>query len=241
MLQTILRHLCLQCSSKPWNYRNQLSNDTSYIGLTTYGISLPTKNFGTRNIPVGFNGGLNPADFAYGLLSSAYAEVESVTLNEGLVVQVYSRFRIDGDITDGPYTMNETVAKQGAPSITGVVYGSMRMLTSSILMFVLLQVLGQPQILLVQLLYYCQISAIETRVHIINLKGDFVADIPFKGYTSGATAQPTSFLKAEAAVTDNTGGKLTVILHHYSEHLRKPQLFILLLLTVHHSFQVCRT
>ena len=125
MLQTILRHLCLQCSEANLGIiRNQLSNDTSYIGLTTYnGISLPTKNFGTRNIPVGFNGGLNPADFAYGLLSSAYAEVESVTLNEGLVVQVYSRFRIDGDITDGPYTMNETVAKQGAPSITGVVYG----------------------------------------------------------------------------------------------------------------------
>ena len=53
-----------------------------------------------------------------------------------------------------------------------------------------------------------QISAIETRVHIIDLKGDFVADVPFKGYTSGATAQPTSFLKNQAAVTDNTGGKV---------------------------------
>ena len=74
-----------------------------------------------------------------------------------------------------------------------------------------------------------QISAIETRVHIINLKGDFVADIPFKGYTSGATAQPTSFLKAEA-VTDNTGGKLTVDTASLLEHLKKPQLFILLLL-----------
>ena len=61
--------------------------------------------------------------FAYGTLSNTYAEVESITKNEGLVVQVYSRFRIDGDITDGPYTMNETVSKQGTPSVTGVVYG----------------------------------------------------------------------------------------------------------------------
>ena len=193
--------------------RNQLSNDTSYIGLTTYnGISLPTKNFGTRNIPVGFNGGLNPADFAYGLLSSAYAEVESVTLNEGLVVQVYSRFRIDGDITDGPYTMNETVAKQGAPSITGVVYGFHE---DANFKYLDVRITAGPWAITDNIVgatnsTTAQISAIETRVHIINLKGDFVADIPFKGYTSGATAQPTSFLKAEAAVTDNTGGKLTV-------------------------------
>ena len=193
--------------------RNQLSNDTSYIGLTTYnGISLPTKKYGTRNIPVGFNGGLNPADFAYGLLSSAYAEVESVTLNEGLVVQVYSRFRIDGDITDGPYTMNEVVAKQGAPSITGVVYGFHE---DANFKYLDVKITAGPWAITDNIVgatnsTTAQISAIETRVHIINLKGDFVADIPFKGYTSGATAQPTSFLKAEAAVTDNTGGKLTV-------------------------------
>ena len=31
-----------------------------------------------------------------------------------------------------------------------------------------------------------------------------------RGYTSGATATPTGFHRVEAAVTDNTGGKLTV-------------------------------
>ena len=55
-----------------------------------------------------------------------------------------------------------------------------------------------------------QISAIEDRIHIIDLKGDFADNIPFKGYTSAATATPTSFIKSEAAITDNTGGKLTV-------------------------------
>ena len=192
---------------------NQLSNDTSYIGITTYnGISIPTKAYGNAVVPVGVNGGLNPADFVYGLLSNAYCEVESVTLNEGLVAQVYSRFRFDGDITDGPFTMNEVVAKQGAPSITGVVYGFHE---DANFKYLDVKITAGPWAITDNVVgatnsTTAQISAIETRVHIINLKGDFVADIPFKGYTSGATAQPTSFLKTEAAITDNTGGKLTV-------------------------------
>ena len=192
---------------------NQLSNDTSYIGLTTYnGITIPTKAYGNAVVPVGVNGGLNPADFVYGLLSNAYCEVESITLNEGLVAQVYSRFRIDGDITDGPYTMNEVVAKQGAPSITGVVYGFHE---DANFKYLDVKITAGPWAITDNIVgatnsTTAQISALETRVHIIDLKGDFVADIPFKGYTSGAIAQPTSFLKTEAAITDNTGGTLTV-------------------------------
>ena len=34
--------------------------------------------------------------------------------------------------------------------------------------------------------------------------------IPFKGYTSGETAQPTAFNRNQAAVLTNTGGTLTV-------------------------------
>ena len=194
--------------------RNQLKNDTSYIQLNTInGIQLPTKVYTTgRSIPVGITGGVNNSDFAYGTLSNTYAEVESITKNEGLVVQVYSRFRIDGDITDGPYTMNETVSKQGTPSVTGKVYG---FFSDENFKYLDVQVTAGPWAISDNVIgatnsTAAQISAIETRVHVIDLKGDFVADVPFKGYTSGATAQPTSFLKNQAAVTDNTGGKLTV-------------------------------
>ena len=194
--------------------RNQLKNDTSYIQLNTInGIQLPTKVYTTgRSIPVGITGGVNNSDFAYGTLSNTYAEVESITKNEGLVVQVYSRFRIDGDITDGPYTMNETVSKQGTPSVTGKVYG---FFSDENFKYLDVQVTAGPWAISDNVIgatnsTAAQISAIETRVHIIDLKGDFVADVPFKGYTSGAIAQPTSFLKNQAAVTDNTGGKLTV-------------------------------
>ena len=194
--------------------RNQLKNDTSYIQLNTInGIQLPTKVYTTgRSIPVGITGGVNNSDFAYGTLSNTYAEVENITKNEGLVVQVYSRFRIDGNITDGPYTMNEVVSKQGTPSVTGVVYGFFE---DENFKYLDVKVTAGPWAISDNVIgatnsTAAQISAIETRVHIIDLKGDFVADVPFKGYTSGATAQPTSFLKNQAAVTDNTGGKLTV-------------------------------
>ena len=60
------------------------------------------------------------------------------------------------------------------------------------------------------LLTTAQISAIEDRIHIIDVKGGFVNDIPFKGYTSGNTASPTNYYKTQAAITDNTGGSLTV-------------------------------
>ena len=102
----------------------QLSVDTYYTTLQEIkGIKIPTKTYGVRDLLVGVGGGISFADFAYGTQSDALAEIETQTENSGKVVQVYKRFRIDGDITDGPYTMNETVQKQGDNSITGVVYG----------------------------------------------------------------------------------------------------------------------
>ena len=194
--------------------KDQLVDDSTYIQITTNrNIELPTKVYTTgRTIPVSIKGGANNADYVYGLLSNTYAEIENITLNQGYVVQVYSRFRIDGNITDGPYTMNETVAKQGASSITGTVYGFFE---DANFKYLDVKITAGPWAISDNVVgatnsTTAQISAIETRVHIIDLKGDFVADIPFKGYTSGAIAQPTSFLKVQASVTDNTGGKLTV-------------------------------
>ena len=152
------------------------------------------------------------SDYIYGTVSSQYAELENILENTGKVVQVYQRFRIDGDITDGPYTMNEVVAKQGNPSVTGVVYGFW---SDANYKYLDVRVTAGPWAVADNIVgatnsTTAQISAIEDRIHIIDLKGDFADNIPFKGYTSGATATPTSFIKSEAAITDNTGGKLTV-------------------------------
>ena len=82
--------------------KDQLVDDSRYIQINTNrNIELPTKVYTTgRTIPVSIKGGANNADYVYGLLSNTYAEIENITLNQGYVVQVYSRFRIDGNITD---------------------------------------------------------------------------------------------------------------------------------------------
>ena len=192
---------------------NQLAVDSYYTGLTTInGISLPTKTYGERTIPVGIGGGLSPADYIYGNQSDAFAEAQFITLNEGRVVKVYQRFRIDGDITDGPFTMNEGVSKQGTPGTTGTVYGFYE---DENFKYLDVEVTAGTWAITDTIVgddngTTAQISSIENRIHIIDLAGTFVEDIEFKGYTSGQTATPTDFIKTEASVTSNTGGKLTV-------------------------------
>ena len=193
--------------------RNQLLNSTYYTDIIVQnGIVSPTKDYGTFDIPVGLAGGLNNADYLYGLASGSYAELEKVTMNEGEVVQIYQRFRIDGNIVDGPFFMNEVVEKQGDNTVTGVVYGffeddNFKYLDVAVTggtFSVLDYVVGATNSTT------AQINAIEDRIQITDLLGEFTDNIPFKGYDTGETAIPTGFLKAQAAVTDNSGGKLTV-------------------------------
>ena len=186
--------------------RNQIKTGTYYTQITSQnGITVPTKLYGARTLPIGLSGGLNNADYAYGLSSNVYGELESILENSGKVVQVYQRFRIDGDITDGPYTMNETVQKQGNASVTGVVYGFFE---DENYKYLDVKVTAGPWAITDNVVgannsTTAQISAIESRLHVIDLQGTFTDNIPFKGYTSAVTAQPAgSFLQNEAAVTD---------------------------------------
>jgi hypothetical protein len=193
--------------------RNQLDNSNYYVDITSNNaISVPTKTYGTRDIPVGIGGGISGSEYFYGLQSDVYGEVEKLSLNEGKIVKVYKRFRIDGDITDGPFTMNESVFKQGSPSVTGVVYGFYE---DENYKYLDVEITAGPWAITDTIIgslnsTSAQISAIENRIHIIDLIGNFTEDIPFRGYTSTETATPTGFLKIEAAVTSNVGGTLTV-------------------------------
>jgi len=193
--------------------KNQLTNDAYYADITSIsGISVPSSTYGTRVIPIPLGGGIYSADNMYGLFSDSLAEVESITSNEAQIVKVYKRFRIDGDITDGPFTMNETVFKQGAPSVTGIVYGFFE---DENFKYLDVEVTAGPWAVLDTIVgnensTTAQISAIENRIHVIDLLGDFEAGVQFKGYTSTETADVVEFIKTTAAVTDNTGGRLTV-------------------------------
>ena len=108
--------------------------------------------------------------------------------------------------------MNETVAKNGDPSVTGIIYGVHEDENFS---YLDIEVTGNPWAITDYIVgstnnTTAQISLIEDRIQIIDLDGEFDATVPFKGYTSGASATPTDFLRNEAAILDNTGGTLTV-------------------------------
>ena len=193
--------------------RKQLTNNAHYTDVTNYSaIVTPAKTYGTRNIPIPLGGGINNADNFFGATSGSYAEVENITANEAELVQIYTRMRIDGDITDGPFTMNEAIQKQGNAAITGVVYGfhedaNFKYLDVKITagtFAVLDTIVGATNSTT------CQINALETRMHFIDKKGAFDTSVGFTGYKSGATADVSANVTAEAAVLTNTGGKLVV-------------------------------
>ena len=193
--------------------RNQLEDDSSYTNLTSIsGITIPSSTYGTRNIPVPLGGGLVQSDYMYALRSDTFAEINSVSLNEGKIVKVFKRFRIEGEITDGPFTMNEIVSKQGDPTTTGVVYGFFE---DENFAYVDIEVTAGTWGLLDVIVgadngTTASIGAIEDRVQINALTGDFENNVTWLGYTSEETGQTVDFIKATAAVTSNVGGRLTV-------------------------------
>ncbi|AMO42876.1 virion structural protein [Cyanophage S-RIM50] len=194
-------------------YRQQLDNTIYYADVTVNpGITLPTKEYGITYLPTGIGGGVSTSDYFYGLYSNNNAELETIIKNEAQIAKVYKRFRIDGDITDGPYTMGEEVQKQGDAGVTGIVYGffedenykylDVEVTAGTWQISDIIE--GQANTTTATL------SAIENRLQLIKLTGDFEEDIPFLSYTTEETASPTGFLRSESAVLDNSGGKLTV-------------------------------
>ncbi|WP_165740435.1 hypothetical protein, partial [Thermus thermophilus] len=162
--------------------------------------------------PTGVGGGINISDYFYGLYSDNNAEIKTVFENRAKIAKVYKRFRIDGDITDGPYTMGEEVQKQGDAGVTGIVYGFFEDENYKYLDVEVTAGTWQISDIIEgqENTTTAVLSSIENRIHLIKLIGDFEEDIPFLGYTNNSTATPTQFLRAESAVLDNTGGKLTV-------------------------------
>ncbi len=193
--------------------QSQLLDTDHYLSVNLVGnVTVPEKNFGERTIPVPLGGGIRGSDFLYGSLSDASSEVQNVIVNEGLVVKDYKRFRIDGEIQNGPFLMNENVSKQGDSTVQGVVYGFS---SDENYKYLDVAVTGGTWALGDVIVgstngTTAEINALENRLQIIDVVGDFKVNSVFRGYTSNSTAATETFLKNEAAVLDNTGGKLVV-------------------------------
>ena len=193
--------------------KEQLKSNIYYTTISeNNGLTVAVKDFGERDIPVGISGEIIGSDFIYSNDRDLYAEIQTVRLNEAKIAKVYKRFRIDGNITDGPFVMNEVVQKSGDSSVTGVVYG---FATDTNFKYLDVAITGGTFSVLDTIVgatnnTTAQISAIEDRLHVIDIKGSFETDISFKGYTSANTAKPVVFENNQTAVTDNSGGVLTV-------------------------------
>ncbi|AIX14473.1 structural protein [Synechococcus phage S-MbCM6] len=192
---------------------NQLLNGNYYATVTTNnGITIPTYTYGTRDLLVPLSGAIEDSDYIYGKTSDSYAEVSNTTLNEAKIVKVFKRFRIEGDITDGPFNVNETIQKQGDATVTGIVYS---IHSDANYDYLDVEITGQPWTILDTMVgdengTTAQIGNIQDRIQVIDLQGDFAEDIQFEGYTSNSVATPDEFVKIEAAVLTNTDGKLVV-------------------------------
>ena len=199
----------------------QLENDTFVNSLLpASGISIPASTYGLReyfpgvwrDYPTPASGNIDPADSFYGQLSNAYAEIATLTANQAKLVKEYKRFRITGDVIDGPFIMNETCQKQGDPGITGVIYGFTSDENFDYVDVVVTAGTWQVGDFIVGATNSttAQIAAIENRIQVTKLIGNFDDNVPFRGYTSTETADVAEFIKNDAAVLANTGGKLTV-------------------------------
>ena len=191
----------------------QLKDNEHYTTITgNNALPTLTKFYGDIVVPVGISGEIVQSDYAYSVTSDVSAEIQQLTLNEAKVAKVYQRFTIDGNITDGPFTMNESVQKQGDSGITGVVYGfheddnykylDVAVTAGTWQVTDVIQGIANTTL--------AQISAIENRMHLIDVKGNFAENVAFQGFTSNKSAEPVSYTVNFAAVLDNTGGKLTV-------------------------------
>lgn len=180
---------------------------------TQSGIVIPASTYGTRVIPVPLGGGINSADNVYGLYSDTFAEVEAIFDNEAKIVKIYQRMRIAGEIIgDFAFLMNESVYKQGNPSLTGVIYGYyedenfvyLDIETTAGTWSVGDIIVGSEQGTT------AEIASIQNRIQVIDLFGEFAQNIPFRAFTSNTVATVSDFLKVDAAVLTNVGGKLVV-------------------------------
>ena len=167
-----------------------------------------------RDIPVGISGEVIGSDYIYALGSNSRAEVQSIVENEAKVVKVFKRFRLtNASVQNGPFVVNQTIKKTADAAVTGVIYG---ITTDTNFTYLDVEVTAGTFAIndAIEVIEDAPVtsgtidinSTIEDRLHVIDLRGSFDADIPFKGFTSGAVADPVVFARNEAAVTNNQGG-----------------------------------
>lgn len=189
----------------------QLLSNTYFTSIeSNTTLTTPTITYGTRDPVIPIGGEITQANYVYGTASDKYCEIQQIYLNEAKIAKSYVRLVIS-NVTNGPFVVNDTTAKQGDPSVTGVIYG---LYADENFTYMDMQITAGPwavgNVLVSSEGASATIVSIQPRLHLIDLIGEFKEGIPFKGYANNYTADATDFFRNEAAVTSNVGGKLTV-------------------------------
>jgi hypothetical protein len=189
-----------------------------YLALNvtkTYGVSLPSPNYGTRILPNPVIGGITLGNYVYGQSSGSIAEVTSIIERTAKVKKIYTRIPVEFDVENSPVEAeftNEEITNT-TQSGTAEIYGY-EVVNNTLFLDVIItsgafdvddiiegNVSGSIATVLV---------GSTNRLKLIDISSQIEDGEYFTGLTSGADATLDQSLYNSAPIISNTGGKLTL-------------------------------
>ena len=202
-------------------YRSQYKDAKYYESLTQVsGLSFMEKTYvepGSRVIPAALAGGIVSNEYMYGTYSDASAESKTIYSNSADVIKKVIRIRYTITETDPnlieEYQIGMTVTNLVDVNMTGTIYALYE--DSSYKYIDIIDNGTTPWNVGAVFIDMTNseeatVDSLEYRLVVVRPSGAFGASEAFKGYTSGTTGIITQYFDNNAAVIDNTGGKLTI-------------------------------
>ena len=174
-------------------------------------VTVPNKIYPDRIDDPGITGRLITGDYIYGLSSGVTGEIKSLTTNRGTVKKILTRVRVNFDLPNEVFAVNEEIVKQGAVTNKGIVYSYSYSETAT---FVDIDFISGSfvagDILINDEGYLATVVSVVPKVQISDLVGSFESGDKIKGFTSSAQIVLDNYSSISAPVLDNSGSKLTL-------------------------------
>ena len=202
-------------------YKNQWLDSNYYETVASNtGITYLTKTYvkpNSRTVPTPLGGGLISNEYIYGTVSGASAESGTIFSNAADVQKMLIRLRYTITETDpnliDAYTIGMTVTDVNEVNTTGTIYALYEDSNYKYMDIIdngtVAWTTGRTFIDMTNS-EESTVDSVEYRMVVVRPIGAFGASEAFKGYDSGTTGIITQYFDNNAAVLDNTGGKLTI-------------------------------
>jgi hypothetical protein len=186
-----------------------------YLALNvtvTYGVSLPTANYGTRNLPNPVIGGLNLGNYVYGGTSGSIAEVTSIINRNARVTKIYTRFEVLFTNAGEMFDILETITNE-TQSGTATVY-SYEVIDDLTYVDLIINSgnFAEDDVITGLTTDYSATiqTTIQNRLTLIDINSQIENNEYFTGLTTGAQATLNTSYYNTAPVVSNSGGKLVL-------------------------------